>query len=991
MSKNLNRNYMFKPCKGTNSEKGVALIMVLGLLTVMVLMAVTFAITMRTERLAAGNAADTVRARELVQVGLVRVMNDLAVNLGPTGLIHPDGKVYPDWNVTNSYYTNDITGKARWGTNVYLLATDRANEATNYIPRSIWTAVTNADTSNPSYHWLPVEHLAYTNNPLGNPCLSESNLMGRVAYLILNCSGLLDANYVGGTARGVGMDPTEIAISNMYDFSSGGAQQFFLKRTQDIRYETLEELYQRNLSQFNGCPSNFITYSHAPAGYWRHLPTVTNVWTNVNLAGSSGDLEQRQEDIINAFGVAGYTPLEAGILYTNLLDYVDMDCIPRDLRVSVEPVPMINEIVFSNQVTRTDNIGPPVTYTYVINNSIIFELWYPFALTNYQDFSLAVSATFGSGKEGSDTLAPANIVNQIQQPINVRPNSFTQLVFSSSITIPDRAVQLTGPITCTGTVTLASVRLFGTATDVDRLDTSPTVTNINNVAVAGQTVSTNSLECLDPRANWDALDYSKVGSQWYLTNLHSLGQVNGAITNAAYLNPSLTDGDLAMHYDVAELCSVDVANYHLIVSGHRLYRTGQAVTIGAVPAQSHVYYAIIDNPDHPEEIELARTYQDAMNGAKMLTFPSGVYCIKPTLQSVAELGCLRYSVDPWTTVKLYGTTLARETIKPFLLWPAIPFTADSVSETIRIINPYARRTTKFMNGMPITVSSSGTLPLPLMVQHTYHVANCISETEFQLRDPASGTIVNILDAGNGTNVLYPFRILPDSYSAGLINANVGSPLDVLSVLFQDIPAEPFPGTASEIFTVADTTFDTLRISGRRAYYTGSAVRLRSTVQLPDPLTDNRDYYVIQYQNTPDMIQLADSYLKATNHTPIDISSSGSGIHRIRSATLNKDQADNFAQQIVNGYPSTNISDVGKMLINYNNSVFGQETERESVLRSVVGLLNLRQNMFMVIIEAQTASGGNIPKNPAKQRAVAIVWRDPYTGEMFVRHIKWLGD
>lgn len=57
---------MYKPCKGTNSEKGVALIMVLGLLTVMVLMAVTFAISMRTERLAAGNAADTLRARGIL-------------------------------------------------------------------------------------------------------------------------------------------------------------------------------------------------------------------------------------------------------------------------------------------------------------------------------------------------------------------------------------------------------------------------------------------------------------------------------------------------------------------------------------------------------------------------------------------------------------------------------------------------------------------------------------------------------------------------------------------------------------------------------------------------------------------------------------------------------------------------------------------------------------------------------------------------------------
>ena len=69
-----------------------------------------------------------------------------------------------------------------------------------------------------------------------------------------------------------------------------------------------------------------------------------------------------------------------------------------------------------------------------------------------------------------------------------------------------------------------------------------------------------------------------------------------------------------------------------------------------------------------------------------------------------------------------------------------------------------------------------------------------------------------------------------------------------------------------------------------------------------------------------------------------------------------------------------------------------ELEREAYFRNSLGLFNLRQNMFTIIVEAQVAyAEGNVPLRPAYQRLVAVVWRDPYTGEMFVRHIKWLGD
>ncbi|MDD4352644.1 MAG: pilus assembly PilX N-terminal domain-containing protein, partial [Candidatus Gracilibacteria bacterium] len=62
-------------------NSGIALVMVLGILSVMLILAVAFAIAMRTERMAAGNYADSVRARQLVHVGIARAMADIQNNL----------------------------------------------------------------------------------------------------------------------------------------------------------------------------------------------------------------------------------------------------------------------------------------------------------------------------------------------------------------------------------------------------------------------------------------------------------------------------------------------------------------------------------------------------------------------------------------------------------------------------------------------------------------------------------------------------------------------------------------------------------------------------------------------------------------------------------------------------------------------------------------------------------------------------------------------
>ena len=106
---------------------------------------------------------------------------------------------------------------------------------------------------------------------------------------------------------------------------------------------------------------------------------------------------------------------------------------------------------------------------------------------------------------------------------------------------------------------------------------------------------------------------------------------------------------------------------------------------------------------------------------------------------------------------------------------------------------------------------------------------------------------------------------------------------------------------------------------------------------------------------------------------------------------------------------TNLSDIGKMSALYDNSVLAslRPFQKEAVFRNTVGLFNTRQNLFTILI--------GVEKNPSRsvwvsrsapgptgwkttsfsdQRAVAVVWRDPFVDanghrQTVVRFFKYL--
>jgi len=501
----------------TNS--GVALIMVLGLLTVMVLLAVTFAVSMRTERLAAGNYADTVRARELVQIGLARAMNDLAHNLGPTGLYQPGGKAYPSWNVTNSYYTNDVNGNARWNyTNAVI-----QKSATNYVPHILWTEATNVDRStdlNPSNHWLPVESVTPPAPGLPN----ETNLMGRVAYIILNCSGLLDANYAGGaaglggggTTRAGASNPNDIAIANL-DEISDKESAFLIARSTNIRYETVAQL--NTMGAFYAPATNLFVYSRALPGYWNTNPPI-GVGTQVNLSGSVADLmvSERVAAITNAFTNIGFSAIEAGVLFSNMIDYVDEDSSPSSLEYCVESVPMINEIAISNRIEQITGGASPTYQSYA---DVDIEWWYPFVTSNSGTYQLQCTAA------NIVPVGPAGLLPSLSPPWS---QPFTLAVNGMGVI----HMPLNSPAapSSDNSITFKATLSFDILRNGQTVDRVSSLEIISVSAPVGQ-VSWTNRECIDPRFNLNLNQWTNATG----ASVHSLGYTNAVTINWWNANP----------------------------------------------------------------------------------------------------------------------------------------------------------------------------------------------------------------------------------------------------------------------------------------------------------------------------------------------------------------------------------------------------------------------------------------------------------------------
>jgi hypothetical protein len=495
-------------------REGVALILVIGMLALMVVLGITFSIYMRTERVAAGSFKSGVVARQLLPVALNRALDAINNDLG--------NKPYPSWNVLESGNGVGVAVSGVNNTNVMA-----------WIPRAAL-----GPNPNPSPRWI---------DPIA------PGVEGRVGYLVVNCSGLLDANTSGNgvTPRGNGVSINEIQLSACQDVADAAAL------VAGRPYETIQEFGVKGLtSGALGQPvSNFVCFSYFPTGY----VGGTNI-TLVDLSGDDNALTNRHADIVNGLIGSGIEASQAEFVYQNLLDYVDADDVPRDLgSACTESVPMFNEILVTN------------TYRFLANTNfdmrgrVYAEWFYPFVKTYPVNYWIEYSATFErAGATPATFPLPASVTGVVDSAYT--PGlSFAASTPSFTIIIPSTnyAAYVGARIQLKAKINL---RMHANNSSGPVVDASPSQTNLTidltlpvvtvpNPPSAISISAVTDAEVVDPRFNWDP-------SQWTVrANNNSLALTNNV--TRTWLTARDTDGYAGMYVANRPLVSVAELTYLL--------------------------------------------------------------------------------------------------------------------------------------------------------------------------------------------------------------------------------------------------------------------------------------------------------------------------------------------------------------------------------------------------------------------------------------------
>lgn len=326
----------------TASRNGVALLIVLGLLGLLLITAVGFAVLMRTERSAATNYRHTSSARHLLFAGLNRALEDIDEDIG--------NDFNPDWPERTTsfggrtfdapagvFFSYFDTGGIDTNKTPPVQARILTKDVMTYIPARFHRRLTEGKYSPPE--WLRIDY--------------NGSIIGRYAYAVIDTSGLLDASLVASTNRWMGcsmkevqLDPDILTVKDLID-----VDKFTADRDTHGRYETIAELGSLNSGIDYKTLSNFEVFST----YSTNLALGETAMVNLYNIDNAATVNAKKDDIKAAFTASGL-PLGTGvplcqnntlfndILLPGLIDYVDTDSVMSGKfnRPCTEMLPLAN-------------------------------------------------------------------------------------------------------------------------------------------------------------------------------------------------------------------------------------------------------------------------------------------------------------------------------------------------------------------------------------------------------------------------------------------------------------------------------------------------------------------------------------------------------------------------------------------------------------------------------------------------------------------------
>ncbi len=353
-----------------NTRTAQALILVLGLMATLTLLGVTFAVVMRVERLSAWNYLDQVRARHYLDTALVQAME--AIDRTMTNYCYPDWRHLPPTNVIEALPSNGIHDDDL----VYLFT----NNARLSVPLELWP-----DAAAVTAEWIYIVAISGVTGEV-------RTTNGRIAFLAVNCSGLIDANIAGGWPRSNSTSVRELDISLLPEIT-GGMSNFFTARKRHGAYESIAEMTALNPGVSTAESLFVYSYDVGRDVYFTNdldlgrreidlyprfrILDITNYtcFNQITPDAYRNDIDFRTnywEPLTNLLTRAGLEHPDQ--VAWNLINYLDDNAIPQTFtntpyleRGGVEAIPLINELLLNDAGVSTQ----PVYQVGV-------ELWYPF-------------------------------------------------------------------------------------------------------------------------------------------------------------------------------------------------------------------------------------------------------------------------------------------------------------------------------------------------------------------------------------------------------------------------------------------------------------------------------------------------------------------------------------------------------------------------------------------------------------------------------------
>ncbi len=595
---------------------GIALLIVLGMLALLLVLAGTFSITMRTDRLGAGNYANNVQSKQIAQAALADAIERIEEEMqdSSTGGVVISSSYYPMWDIITSKGSGAGV-KLAWG------------EALKHIPAALKDAAMKTNA-----YWEA--------NDLTN---STATIVGKRAYMIVNCSGFLDANYSGGDPRQFGTNTYELQLQNLPEFPTPQDLSDFINDCDtDVKYESVAELVNLNKAMRKAYSQkhpkgDFVVNSYYP-------PEGGN--SAVDLGdGTVNAIKNNKNNIVKAFKsmMPDINDQDAEFDYTALVDYIDKDNIPGNEGVTgnngefdmpnTEMVPMLNEFsLCSKQVFGgypkmgwirylkvPPNIIPGVVGpNLVITLGVSVEWFYPYTIPNHDKFDIGYTVTgtivvngVSKAVNNLPVFRTSQYNNDTDQIFNVKFGKNTEYIYVCFPNPPSPTPPNKIPFSADLNITLV-MKDTTTGKIVDSAPGNPNIDPGFKYSVSGDIINNIGvpINCTpkippekvwatwDPRFNWKINDTDVGKTHWWNSGMN-MSKLSPTIPDVK-ITPGKKNNIVQPMFDYAKInnMALDYDTAMHISNSGRLISVGELGHLLRGKQQSHIYKTIrlFDSP-----------------------------------------------------------------------------------------------------------------------------------------------------------------------------------------------------------------------------------------------------------------------------------------------------------------------------------------------------------------------------------------------------------